>query len=244
MPCPYCAALTTTEMRRRTTLGYRMFHCRACRRTCNERCAGRLAHPLAQRVCWLVRSSARSEAPRPPHRGSLSTTRRGPVSRGGVHSFQGRMSEPASTRESTEPRDLPSQRICPARTGAAVRLSVGGRAAPPLLRRGRATRVLGVSWAHRTRASLALCSRPAPPPRLFRRRRDSARCWQVGDHRARRRAGKGRLCGRHLGLSCPAPCLRTNSAAQARMSAAASTGRLPTPSIAVEQLPIDPAALR
>ncbi len=37
VPCPYCAALATTEMARRTTLGYRMFHCRACRRTCNER---------------------------------------------------------------------------------------------------------------------------------------------------------------------------------------------------------------
>ena len=31
-------------------------------------------------VCWLVRSSARSEAPRPPHRGRLILARRGPVS--------------------------------------------------------------------------------------------------------------------------------------------------------------------
>jgi putative transposase len=37
MPCPYCAAPTTTELPRTTTLGYRMFHCRSCRRTCNER---------------------------------------------------------------------------------------------------------------------------------------------------------------------------------------------------------------
>ncbi len=37
MPCPYCAAPTSTELVRRTTLGYRMFHCRACRRTCNAR---------------------------------------------------------------------------------------------------------------------------------------------------------------------------------------------------------------
>src|SRR6516164_2889344 len=37
MPCPYCAAPTTTEMHRRTTLGYRMFRCRTCQRTCNER---------------------------------------------------------------------------------------------------------------------------------------------------------------------------------------------------------------
>jgi len=37
MPCPYCAAPTTTEVRRRSTQGYRMIHCHACRRTCNER---------------------------------------------------------------------------------------------------------------------------------------------------------------------------------------------------------------
>ncbi len=52
-------------------------------------------------LCWLVRSSARSETPRPPHRGRLITARRGPVSRGSVHgsvpSFHPRMSEPAST---------------------------------------------------------------------------------------------------------------------------------------------------
>ncbi len=45
--------------------------------------------PQATLLCWLVRSSARSEAPRPPHRG--------PVSRGSVHRFQPRMIEPAST---------------------------------------------------------------------------------------------------------------------------------------------------
>jgi len=33
-------------------------------------------------LCWLVSSSARSEAPWPPHRGSLITAHRGPVSRG------------------------------------------------------------------------------------------------------------------------------------------------------------------
>ncbi len=37
MPCPYCAARTTTEQPRRTALGYRTFRCRACRRACNER---------------------------------------------------------------------------------------------------------------------------------------------------------------------------------------------------------------
>jgi len=52
-------------------------------------------------LCWLVRSSARSETPRPPHRGRLITARRGPVFRGSVHgsvpSFHPRMSEPART---------------------------------------------------------------------------------------------------------------------------------------------------
>jgi len=36
MSCPHCAATRTTALRRRTTLGYRMVRCRACRRTCNE----------------------------------------------------------------------------------------------------------------------------------------------------------------------------------------------------------------
>jgi len=63
MPCPYCAAPTTTEMCRRTTLGDRMFHCRACRRTCNERtgCAGWLAHPC-------VKAMDRSVDKTPGHR--------------------------------------------------------------------------------------------------------------------------------------------------------------------------------
>jgi len=59
----------------------------------------------AGHLCWLGRSSARSEAPRPPHRGRLITARRGPVSWGSVHgsapSFQPRMSSPASTGVST-----------------------------------------------------------------------------------------------------------------------------------------------
>jgi len=85
MPCPYCAAPTTTEMVRRTTLGYRMFHCRACRRTCNERTGTpfnhlqvptdiavlvvlwrfhyklglrNVAEMFLTRVCWPLRSSA------------------------------------------------------------------------------------------------------------------------------------------------------------------------------------------
>jgi len=46
MSCPYCAAPTTTQMGRRTTLGYRMFRCRACRRTCNERTGTLRCMPL------------------------------------------------------------------------------------------------------------------------------------------------------------------------------------------------------
>ncbi len=37
VPCPHCAATTTTEQARRTALGYRTFRCRACGRFCNER---------------------------------------------------------------------------------------------------------------------------------------------------------------------------------------------------------------
>ena len=37
MPCPHCAAIAIVEQARRTTLGYRTFHCRACRRRFNER---------------------------------------------------------------------------------------------------------------------------------------------------------------------------------------------------------------
>ncbi len=37
MPCPSCAATATSEQPRRTTLGYRTFRCRACRRAFNER---------------------------------------------------------------------------------------------------------------------------------------------------------------------------------------------------------------
>ena len=37
MPCPSCAAPATIELPRTTTLGYRLFRCRACRRTCNKR---------------------------------------------------------------------------------------------------------------------------------------------------------------------------------------------------------------
>src|SRR5215831_19209688 len=37
MGCPYCQGAATQELDRRTTLGYRLFRCRVCRRTCNER---------------------------------------------------------------------------------------------------------------------------------------------------------------------------------------------------------------
>jgi len=37
LPCPHGAATATTKRPRRTALGYRTFHCRACRRIFNER---------------------------------------------------------------------------------------------------------------------------------------------------------------------------------------------------------------
>ena len=37
MPCPHCATTTTTELPKRTTLGYRTFRCTTCRRHFNER---------------------------------------------------------------------------------------------------------------------------------------------------------------------------------------------------------------
>ncbi len=37
MPCPHCAATRTTELPKRTQLGYRSFRCSACRRQFNER---------------------------------------------------------------------------------------------------------------------------------------------------------------------------------------------------------------
>src|SRR3712207_8445401 len=37
MPCPHCTTTTTTELTKRPSLGYRIFRCQACRRTCNER---------------------------------------------------------------------------------------------------------------------------------------------------------------------------------------------------------------
>ena len=37
MACPYCQGNATQEWKRRTTLGYRLFRCRPCRRTFNER---------------------------------------------------------------------------------------------------------------------------------------------------------------------------------------------------------------
>ena len=37
MTCPHCSAATTTELTKRTQLGYRIFHCSVCRRQFNER---------------------------------------------------------------------------------------------------------------------------------------------------------------------------------------------------------------
>jgi putative transposase len=37
MNCPYCQSATTKEQTKKTSLGYRTFHCSACQRTFNER---------------------------------------------------------------------------------------------------------------------------------------------------------------------------------------------------------------
>ena len=37
MPCLHCSSVTTTELSRKTHLGYRMFRCQDCHRTFNER---------------------------------------------------------------------------------------------------------------------------------------------------------------------------------------------------------------
>jgi len=37
MGCPYCQGDATQEMERTTAWGYRLFRCRPCRRTFNER---------------------------------------------------------------------------------------------------------------------------------------------------------------------------------------------------------------
>ena len=37
MACPYCQGNATQEVERVTTLGYRLYRCRPCRRTYNER---------------------------------------------------------------------------------------------------------------------------------------------------------------------------------------------------------------
>ena len=37
MNCPHCASAATTRRQARTTLGYRRFNCRSCKRRFNER---------------------------------------------------------------------------------------------------------------------------------------------------------------------------------------------------------------
>lgn len=37
MNCPHCSSATTTQLYRKTSLGYPVFRCSACRRTFNER---------------------------------------------------------------------------------------------------------------------------------------------------------------------------------------------------------------
>jgi len=55
-----CAATVTAALSRRTTLGYRMFRCRACQRTCNKRTGTPFNHLQAPTaiavlvVLWIV----------------------------------------------------------------------------------------------------------------------------------------------------------------------------------------------
>ena len=37
MNCPRCSSLATTQLSRKTSLGYKVFRCRGCRRVFNER---------------------------------------------------------------------------------------------------------------------------------------------------------------------------------------------------------------
>ena len=37
MNCPYCASTSTTQLARKSSLGYKVFRCRACTRVFNER---------------------------------------------------------------------------------------------------------------------------------------------------------------------------------------------------------------
>jgi len=45
MGCPYCQGDATLTLERTTALGYRLFRCRPCRRTFNERTGTPFNHP-------------------------------------------------------------------------------------------------------------------------------------------------------------------------------------------------------
>jgi len=76
VPCPSCAAPTTSQMARRTTLGYRMFRCRACRRTCNERTGTPFNHlPRAHRQCRAGRPVASAGQAEPAQLAEMVLTR-------------------------------------------------------------------------------------------------------------------------------------------------------------------------
>ncbi len=49
MACPYCQGDATQELKRATALGYRLFRCRPCRRTFNERTGTPFNHLQAVR---------------------------------------------------------------------------------------------------------------------------------------------------------------------------------------------------
>ncbi len=67
MACPHCTSPATTERRQRTSLGYRTFRCRACRRVFNERTGtpfNHLQYPtdlVLLVVLWRLRYKALSK---------------------------------------------------------------------------------------------------------------------------------------------------------------------------------------
>ena len=56
MHCPHCRSTATTTRKRRTTLGYRRFNCRACGRRFNER-TGTPFNDL--QYLWCFKTSSR-----------------------------------------------------------------------------------------------------------------------------------------------------------------------------------------
>jgi len=73
MACPYCQGDATQELERITALGYRLFRCRPCRRTFNERTGTPFNHPQVPTdiallvVLWRLRYKLSQPAGDVPH---------------------------------------------------------------------------------------------------------------------------------------------------------------------------------